>query len=123
MERPFNIQEWAFEFAVAVIKLSEHIPANRIGNRIADQLIRSGTSIGANLEEATAASSKADFVNKVIIALKEARETSFWLRIVQRKNLAPHSSAALLLQEAEEIKRILGSIASKTRKTSKSRSS
>lgn len=123
MEKPFDINERTFEFALAILELTEKIPSSRIGNRIADQLIRSGTSIGANLEEATAASSKADFVNKVIIALKEARETSFWLRIVQRKNLAPRSSSDLLLQEAEEIKKILGSIASKTRKTSKSTSS
>ncbi|MEX2088643.1 MAG: four helix bundle protein, partial [Bacteroidota bacterium] len=88
MEKPYDINERTFEFALAILELTEKIPSGRIGNRIADQLIRSGTSIGANLEEATAASSKADFVNKVIIALKEARETSFWLRIVQRKNLA-----------------------------------
>ena len=120
MKKPFDINERAFEFAIAVLELTGQIPANRIGNRIADQLIRSGTSIGANLEEATAASSRADFVNKVIIALKEARETSFWLRIVQRRNLAARSSTDLLLQEADEIMKILGSIASKTRRTSKS---
>ncbi|MEX1274437.1 MAG: four helix bundle protein [Bacteroidota bacterium] len=119
MEKPYDINERTFEFALAILELTEKIPSGRIGNRIADQLIRSGTSIGANLEEATAASSKADFVNKVIIALKEARETSFWLRIVQRKNLAPRPTTDLLLQEAEEIKKILGSIASKARNTSK----
>jgi len=119
MERPYDITERAFEFAIAVLDLSEQIPYNRIGNRIADQLVRSGTSIGANLEEATAASSRADFVNKVIIALKEGRETSYWLRIVRRKNLAPHTSTDPILKESEEIKKILGSIASKTRKTGK----
>lgn len=56
MGKPFNIQERAFEFAIAILELTEQIPANRIGDRVADQLIRSGTSIGANLEEATAAS-------------------------------------------------------------------
>jgi four helix bundle protein len=85
VEKPFDITERAFEVAIAVLDLSELIPATRIGIRIADQLIRAVTSIGANLEEAIAASSKADFVNKVIIALKEARETNYWLRIVQRK--------------------------------------
>ena len=119
MEKPFDINERTFEFALAILELTEKIPSSRTGNRIADQLIRSGTSVGANLEEATAASSKADFVNKVITALKEARQTSFWLRIVERKNLAPGSSAQILLQEAEEIKKILGSIASKARNTSK----
>ncbi|MBI3110303.1 MAG: four helix bundle protein [Ignavibacteriales bacterium] len=121
MEKPYDINERTFEFALAILELTEQIPASRVGNRISDQLIRAGTSIGANLEEATGASSKAGFVNKVIIALKEARETCYWLRIILRKNLAPGASAQVLLQKAEEIKKILGSIASKARNTSKQR--
>ncbi len=122
MNKPFDITERAFEFSIAVLDLVEQIPTSRTGNRIADQLIRAGTSIGANLEEAIAGSSKADFVNKVIIALKEARETSYWLRIVSRKNLAPNASMQPVLQECEEIKKILGSIASKARRTGKTQS-
>ncbi len=121
MNKPYDINERAFEFAVAVLDLAEQIPHNRMGNTIADQLIRSSTSIGANLEEATAASSRADFVNKMIIALKEGRETSYWLHIIKRKNLAPHPSTDILLSESEEIKKILGSIASKSRGTAKSK--
>jgi four helix bundle protein len=117
MEKPFDIAERAFEFGIAVLDLSENIPTSKIGNRIADQLIRSGTSIGANLEEATAGSSRADFINKVIIALKEARETHYWLRVVKRKKLAPLALVDPLLKESEEIKKILGSIASKSRKS------
>lgn len=116
MEKPFNIAERAFEFGIAILDLSEKIPPSRIGNRIADQIIRSGTSIGANLEEATAGSSRADFINKVFIALKEARETHYWLRVVERKKLASQALYAPLLKESEEIKKILGSIASKSRR-------
>ncbi|MBM4169931.1 MAG: four helix bundle protein [Ignavibacteria bacterium] len=119
MEKPYDIAERTFEFAVAVLELSEHIPNSRIGNTVANQLIRSGTSVGANVEEAKGASSKADFVNKVIVALKEGRETSYWLRIVKHKNLAPAVSTDLVLTESEEIKKILGSIASKSRGTAK----
>lgn len=113
MESRHDITARAFEFGIAVLDSSEQIPASRIGNRIADQLIRSGTSIGANLEEATAAASTADFANKVITALKEARETSYWLRVVQRKQLTSQTSVEALLKESEEIKKILGSIVSK----------
>jgi four helix bundle protein len=117
--KPFDINSRSFEFAVTVLDASDLIPSGRIGNRIADQLIRSSTSIGANLEEATGASSKPDFINKVIIALKEARETNYWLRLSQRKRLIPIELLNPLLAESEEIKKILGSIATKARKNSK----
>jgi four helix bundle protein len=73
-------------------------------------LLRSGTSIGANLEEAKAAHSRADFICKAEIALKEARETVYWLRLIIAAEILPPSRIAELQSEAEELARVLGAI-------------
>lgn len=75
------------------------------------QLFRSGTSIGANLEEAQAGHSKADFICKIEIALKEGREACYWLRLVKASEIAMGAPIGELLSEAEQLKRILGAIA------------
>lgn len=82
---------------------------------VSKQLVRSATSIGANVEEAVAASSKEDFVYKMNIALREARETNYWLRIIQRTQTDIADTLNKLLQESEEIMKILGAIVSKMR--------
>ncbi len=82
-EKPVDIRERTFQFGLEVIKSIEKIPHTRAGNAIATQLIRSATSIGANAQEAVAASSKADFIYKNNIALREARETHFWIRLLK----------------------------------------
>ena len=69
-----------------------------------------GTSIGANTEEAQAAQSKPDFISKNSIALKEARETHYWLRLLNAAKVLPHGRLSGLRDEAEEIERIFGSI-------------
>ena len=86
---------------------------------LAKQLIRSGTSIGANMEEADGASSKNDFINKVTIARKEARETVYWLQLIKKAELVHHKDNLLqlddLINEAGEIKRVLSAIIIKAR--------
>ena len=79
---------------------------------LAKQLIRSGTSIGANanVEEAQAAQSKADFLSKMRIALKEARETRYWLRLIIASDLVSESRLVSLLNEANKLSNIIGSI-------------
>lgn len=72
---------------------------------MANQLFRSSTSIGANIEEAYSGASDADFINKLLIALKEARETSYWLRLLKDNS---NYSLESLITEIEEIKKILG---------------
>jgi len=72
--------------------------------------LRSGTSIGANVEEAQAGQSKADFTSKYAIALKEARETIYWLRLLKESGAVKKDSVEILIQEADELSRILGSI-------------
>ena len=108
---PKDIRERTFEFALRIIKLCNEL--NRkpgVCRDISRQLLKAGTSVGANAEEAQAAQSKPDFISKNSIALKEARETHYWLRLLIASNVMPESKLAELRDEAEEIKRILGSI-------------
>ena len=83
---------------------------------IANQLFRSGTSIGANVEEALGGSSKKDFINKMTISLKEARESNYWLRLIHDSKIIDHADVEILLRDSIELIKILGSIV----KTSKS---
>ena len=108
---PRNIQERSFEFALRIVELHDYLATKRGAARvIARQLLKSGTSVGANLEEATAAQSKADFVSKCSIAAKEARETRFWLRLLTGCKSVPVQRIAPLVIEAGEIVAIMTTI-------------
>ena len=88
-----------------------------VGRVLAPQSVRCGTSIGANLEEARSGESRRDFVSKCSIALKEARESPFRLRIAERCQLGPTGKAASLAQEAAELAAILGAIVGNARRS------
>jgi four helix bundle protein len=106
-----QIQERAFQFATRIVHLHQYLTKSGETSRIlASQVLRSGTSIGANLEEASAGQSKADFLSKCNIALKEARETHYWLRLLEACNLVPTERLAPLTQEANELTAILTTI-------------
>jgi four helix bundle protein len=106
-----DICERTFAFAVRIVKLCREVDKLSGTNRsLARQLLRAGTSIGANVEEAQAAQSKPDFINKYAIALKEARETVYWLRLIAAAELMPASRLADLRRESEELGRIIASI-------------
>lgn len=108
---PRDIKKRTFEFALRIIKLCNELNKTRgICRDISRQLLKAGTSVGANTEEAQAAQSKPDFISKNSIALKEARETHYWLRLLIAAKVLPEKQLAELRDEAEEIKRILGSI-------------
>ena len=92
-----------------------------VARTLAKQLISSGTSIGANVEESQAAQSTADFVHKLEIALKEARETRYWLRLLIAVELFPDSRLRPLLNEAEEIIKIIAAIVVKTKRNANSK--
>lgn len=78
-----DIRERAFQFAVRVVKLCKYLEKNSdVSRNVISQLLDAGTSVGANLEEAKAGQSTADFVHKNAIALKEARESNYWLRLI-----------------------------------------
>lgn len=104
-----TIKEKSFAFALKIIKLCQQLQDNR-EYVLSKQLLRSGTSIGANIEEATAAESRADFIHKMTIASKEARETHYWLRLLSESEIADKSDLDELLNQADEIKRMLTSI-------------
>jgi len=88
-----------------------------VGRVLMSQIARSGTSVGANVEEAQAAESKADFISKMSIALKEARETNFRLRVLAAADIQRLVPPAALVDESDEIRRVLGAIVSSAKGT------
>jgi four helix bundle protein len=86
-ENKKNIKERSFNFAVRVIKFIQKLPKNQASHRIGGQLLDAATSIGANVEEATGGFSKRDFTHRMGIALKEARESNYWLRLIKASEL------------------------------------
>ena len=106
-----SIQDRSYEFACRVIRLVDYIGRRSLVMRtIARQVLRSATSVGANLEEAEAGQSKADFIAKSRIALKEARETLYWLRLIAATEIIKATRLAPLIQESRELVAILTSI-------------
>ena len=104
-----DLMERLFRFAVDVLKMLGTLKGGKETDVIKYQLSKSATSSGANYEESQAAVSKADFINKVGISLKEMRESNYWLRIV--KELFPKTEKIVyLVGESEELKKILASI-------------
>ena len=110
------ITDRTFDFSVRVIALCRELARNPVNRILGTQLLKAGTSIGANVEEAQAAQSKADFVSKTAIALKESRETHYWLRLLAATDPIFGQRLPGLIQEAREIRDILGAINSKARK-------
>lgn len=114
-----DIETRTFEFAVRIVKMSRFIPKTTDGRVLANQVLRAGTSIGANVEEAEGAYSKTDFTHKMSTALKEARETHYWLRLILATDALKATRLNDIIKEAEELKKILGAIVSKARSTRK----
>jgi four helix bundle protein len=111
--RPNDLLDRTFFFGVDVLKLIRSLPRDSEYNIIRYQLGKSATSVGANYEESQAGSSKADFKNKVRIALKEARESNYWLRIIIALGENQSEELERLLNESKEIKNILAAIVNK----------
>src|SRR5262249_15535147 len=111
-----DLAERAFAFAVRIIRLCKKLQEKPgVLLTIGQQLLKSGTAIGANYEEGQAGQSRADFLSKTSIALKEARETRYWLRLLVSSELLPPELLHDLLDEAEQITKILGSIVCRTK--------
>jgi four helix bundle protein len=102
------LAERLVDFAVQIIALASRLPKDAVGRHIASQMVESGTSVGAHYEEARGAESKADFVHKLGIALKECRETRYWLRVVERAKMVADDVPSELFSEAAELCAILG---------------
>jgi len=110
----YNLKERTFEFALKILEVAAMLPKTTEGDIIQRQLIKAGTSIGANVEEADGVSTKADFVSKLTIARKEAKETSYWLRLIARKFIKS-DTIETNIKECAELIRIFSSIINKTR--------
>ena len=121
--QPRDIRKRTFDFAVRIVKLCRFLEKNmEVSPSLVSQLLRSGTSIGANVEEAAAGESRADFIHKNAISLKEARESRYWLRLLSTTEyFSGKERIALdeLLKESDELARILGKIVYTSRKNSK----
>lgn len=105
-----DIRERTFSFALRIVRLVRALGSDLASQGIARQVLRSGTSVGANVEEAQGSHSRADFARRMNIARAEARETLYWLRLITDSELLPRRRTADLIREADEIVRILVAI-------------
>jgi len=117
LAKNINIVKRTFGFAVNAVKLADELSKKSSpAKTLSSQILRSGTSIGANIEEAQAAESRADFIHKYSVALKEAREIIYWLKLLEASNICSNSDLSILVNEADEISRIIAQIIINTRK-------
>jgi len=107
--------EKSFQFSLRIVKTFQLLRENKVERDVCLQLIRSGTSIGANVEEAIGGASRKDFINKLQIAYKEARETRYRLMQCNESSLIPKNFAESLISDCEEILRILTAISNSSK--------
>lgn len=111
-----DLPERTFAFAVRVVKLCQALDElSGVPRTLSRQLLRSGTSIGANVEEGQASQSRADFVAKYSISCKEARETHYWLRLLAETDILPMDRLASLTHECNELIAVLTTIVKRSR--------
>jgi four helix bundle protein len=108
--KPYNIRHRCFHFAKEILNFERECKYERIHFSLFDQLIRSGTSIGANLVEGSSGSTKKDFRNFLQIALKSANETKYWLCLIRDTLKVDKLMTEALIKEANEISRIIAAI-------------
>jgi four helix bundle protein len=113
--RPNIIREKAFSFATNIVLLTRKLKAKKVEADMVNQLLRSGTSVSANIEEANAAISRAEFSSKISLAFKEARETQFWLKLLLNTDSMTAEEFQPINKEIDEILRLLWAILKKTR--------
>ena len=101
------ILDKSFKFGLRILKLYVHLKKKKVDRGLCSQILDSGTSIGANVEEAVGGSSRKDFVNKLQIAYKEARETRYWLRLLREVGMLEKKLADSFLKDCDEIIAIL----------------
>ena len=118
MNKNKDLSERFYEFSLKIVKFVKTLPKNMVAYEIGRQLLRSGTSITANYEEAKGAFSTQDFIYKINIAFKEARETTLWLRLMNDSEIIEGEGINLLIHESEEIRNILGKSVSTARQKS-----
>ena len=110
MKKDNVIQIKSYDFAVRIVKLYKHLSQEKKEFVLSKQLLRSGTSIGANVEEAIGGQSRKDFFAKLTIAYKEARESHYWIRLLKDTDFLSDKESKSLINDIEEILKIIGSI-------------
>ena len=105
--KPNPLINKSIDFAARIVKLQKHLVSEKKETVLSKQILRSGTSIGANINEAQYGNSKADFIAKLHIALKETAETEYWLLLLQKSDYLEDSMASSLLKDCTEIKSLL----------------
>ena len=110
MKKDNVIQTKSYQFAIRVVNLYKYLVEEKKEFVLSKQVLRSGTSIGANVEEAIGGQSKKDFVAKFSIAYKEARETNYWIRLLRDTDYLERKQAESLLADLDELLRIIASI-------------
>ena len=114
MEKDNLIAKKSFDFAIRIVKLYKYLTTEKKEYELSKQLLRCGTSIGANVAEGERGQSKADFNAKLNIALKEANETDYWLRLLYSTGYLTKEQYSSIIQDVDEIISILVSIVKKT---------
>lgn len=109
--KPDNVvQTKSYDFALRIVKVYKYLSQEKKEFVLSKQLLRSGTSIGANIEESIGGQSKADFFAKMTIAYKEARESKYWIRLLRDSDFLTIEQSDDLLKDIEELLKIIGSI-------------
>ncbi len=104
------VQKKSYAFALRIVKLYRWLCEDKKEYVLSKQLLRSGTSIGANVEEAIGGQSEKDFAAKMMIAYKETRETHYWLRLLHDSGLIEESAFSSIIHDCDELLKLLGSI-------------
>jgi four helix bundle protein len=118
MKKESNIvKEKSFEFSVRIVNLYKHLTTTKQEYVLSKQLLRSGTSIGANICEAEQAQSTLDFLSKMSISLKEACESDYWLRLLHRTGFLNDSEFSSIIEDCRELTKLLTSIIRSLKKT------
>jgi len=110
MKKNNIVVDKTYAFAIRIVNLYKYLCEEKKEYTLSKQILRSGTSIGANIEEAQGGQSKKDFFAKLTISYKEARETKYWLRLLTDTNYLDKTMSESLLKDIEEILKIIGSI-------------
>ena len=105
-----TVERKSFLFAVRIVKLSRYLNTSKKERILSKQLLRAGTSIGANVAEAEQAQSRADFISKMNIALKEAVETNYWLRLLQASDYLTEAEFSSIYSDCRELEKMLTAI-------------
>jgi four helix bundle protein len=115
-DKNYDLEERTQKFGENIIEFAKEISKNTVTNPIISQLVRSGTSVGANYMEANGADSKKDFVHKIGISKREAKETKHWLRMIVKAEPSLKEKAIKLWKEAEELNLIFSKIVRSSKK-------